>query len=97
MSKQLVSDLTAHLGYWLRLVSNHVSHAFAQKLEAENVTVAEWVMMRSLYDHKAIAPSVTTPTTASVKCGTCRRDMGSVYRGSGRGEGAARPISQRDR
>jgi DNA-binding MarR family transcriptional regulator len=43
------SDLTAHLGFWLRAVSNHVSHAFAGKLADKGVTVAEWVMMRALY------------------------------------------------
>jgi hypothetical protein len=36
-----VSELTAHLGYWLRHVSDHVSHAFARKLASQDVTVAE--------------------------------------------------------
>jgi DNA-binding MarR family transcriptional regulator len=52
-----LSDLTAHLGYWLRMVSNQVSHAFARKLEAKDVTVAEWVVMRELYGVEALAPS----------------------------------------
>ena len=26
-----VSELEAHLGYWLRFVSNHVSHSFQKK------------------------------------------------------------------
>ena len=51
------SDLTAHLGYWLRYVSNHVSQTFARKVEAHGVTVAEWVLMRQLLDEKALAPS----------------------------------------
>lgn len=51
------SDLTAHLGYWLRFVSNHVSHAFARKLDGEGVTVAEWVLLRELYGETALAPS----------------------------------------
>jgi DNA-binding MarR family transcriptional regulator len=51
------SDLTSHLGYWLRHVSNHVSHAFARKLETRNVTVAEWVVLRELYSADAVAPS----------------------------------------
>ena len=50
------SQLTDHLGYWLRLVSNHVSHAFAAKVAARGVTVAEWVVLRALYDGPA-APS----------------------------------------
>ena len=52
-----VSHLTSHLGYWLRYVSNHVSHTFARKLEAENVTVAEWAVLRELYGEETIAPS----------------------------------------
>ncbi|HQS10558.1 MAG: MarR family transcriptional regulator [Rhizobiales bacterium 24-66-13] len=52
-----VSDLTAHLGFWLRLVSNHVSHAFAAKLAATEVTVAEWSLMRALYDKAPMPPS----------------------------------------
>lgn len=51
------SELTSHLGYWLRLVSNHVSHAFARKVAEKDVTVAEWVLMRCLYDHESLAPS----------------------------------------
>ena len=51
------SDLTAHLGYWLRYVSNHVSQGFARKVEAHGVTVAEWVLMRQLLDVDALAPS----------------------------------------
>ena len=52
-----VSALDAHLGYWLRAVSNHVSHAFKCKVEAHGVTVAEWVVLRALYDVDAIKPS----------------------------------------
>jgi DNA-binding MarR family transcriptional regulator len=56
-STRPASDLTAHLGYWLRYVSNHVSLAFARKVEAHGVTVAEWVLMRRLFDVEALAPS----------------------------------------
>ena len=52
-----VSGLTAHLGFWLRYVSNYVSHAFALKLAAKGVTAAEWVMMRALYDSDPTPPS----------------------------------------
>lgn len=55
---QAASDLTAHLGYWLRFVSNHVSQAFARKVEAHGVTVAEWVLMRQLLEEEALAPSL---------------------------------------
>ena len=52
-----VPELTAHLGYWLRHVSNHVSHAFARKLAGKGVTVAEWALMRMLYGHDPVSPS----------------------------------------
>lgn len=52
-----VSKLEMHLGYWLRFVSNHVSHAFMQKMEAKGVTVAEWVVMREILDIGPISPS----------------------------------------
>lgn len=45
-----LSSLETHLGYWLRYVSNHVSHAFGLKLMGAGVTVAEWVVLRELYD-----------------------------------------------
>jgi DNA-binding MarR family transcriptional regulator len=51
------SDLTAHLGFWLRAVSNQVSQAFATRVAARGVTVAEWVVMRSLYGQAPTAPS----------------------------------------
>jgi DNA-binding MarR family transcriptional regulator len=53
----MTSALTDHLGYWLRTVSNHVSHSFALKLQARDVTVAEWVLMRALFGHPPTAPS----------------------------------------
>lgn len=52
-----VSRLDTHLGYWLRLVSNHVSHGFAAKVAAHGVTLAEWVVLRELFDHERLAPS----------------------------------------
>lgn len=57
-AKQSVSKLEDHLGYWLRFVSNHVSHAFTRKLEARSVTVAEWVVMRELLQTGATSPSM---------------------------------------
>ncbi len=59
-----VSSLNAHTGFWLRLLSNHVSHAFARKLEASGVTVAEWVILREMYgNNETIAPSIVAQLT----------------------------------
>ena len=52
-----VSRLEAHLGYWLRAVSNEVSRAFQSRVEAHGVTVAEWVVLRALFDGDGIKPS----------------------------------------
>ena len=42
------APLEAHLGFWLRFVSNHVSTRFQALLEARGVTVTEWVALRTL-------------------------------------------------
>lgn len=46
-------DLEDHLGYWLRFVSNHVSGSFREKIQTLDVTVAEWVVLRTLYKKSA--------------------------------------------
>lgn len=58
LAESNISPLDAHLGYWLRFVSNHVSHAFAAKLAGRGVTVAEWVVLRDLHDRDGVAPSL---------------------------------------
>lgn len=62
-----VSSLTDHLGFWLRLVSNQVSQSFAARLEAQGVTVAEWVMLRALYGTAPEAPSRLADTMGMTK------------------------------
>jgi DNA-binding MarR family transcriptional regulator len=54
---QPAAELTDHLGYWLRQVSNHVTHAFARKLAGKDVTVAEWALMRVLHGREPTSPS----------------------------------------
>lgn len=44
-----VSALHDHIGFWLRFVSNHVSARFRGLVEANGVTVSEWVALRQLY------------------------------------------------
>ena len=56
------SGLESHIGYWLRFVSNHVSHAFRLKVESHGVTVAEWVVLRALFDSAAVNPSQLADT-----------------------------------
>lgn len=52
------SHLESHLGYWLRMVSNAVSRDFARKVEGQGVTVAEWVLLRALYELETAPPSI---------------------------------------
>ena len=52
-----ISPLDAHAGYWLRWVSNHVSRAFELKVESHGVSVAEWVLLRHLFDSAEAHPS----------------------------------------
>ena len=57
MANPSPSPLDAHLGYWLRFVSNHVSLGFSQKLAARDVTGAEWVLLRMIYARDVGAPN----------------------------------------
>ena len=61
------AKLDAHLGYWLRMVSNAVSQSFARQVEREGVTVAEWVFLRALYDAGPVAPSLLAETMGMTK------------------------------
>lgn len=66
-AKRLTSTLEDHAGYWLRYVSNHVSHAFARKVEAQGVTVAEWVLLREMLDAGAANPSQLADTVGMTR------------------------------
>jgi DNA-binding MarR family transcriptional regulator len=55
--KSAISGLETHLGYWLRRVSNSVSGRFAQSLQAKQTSVAEWVLLRHLWDRTQATPS----------------------------------------
>jgi DNA-binding MarR family transcriptional regulator len=62
--KIAANRLTMHIGFWMRLVSNHVSYAFARKLESSGVTVAEWVILREMYrGDDTTSPSVVAELT----------------------------------
>lgn len=47
------TPLDLHISFWMRAVSNQVSHALGLKMQAHGVTVAEWSVLRLLYDGKA--------------------------------------------
>jgi DNA-binding MarR family transcriptional regulator len=54
--RSAISGLETHLGYWLRRVSNSVSSGFAQSLQAKQTSVAEWVLLRHLWDRAQASP-----------------------------------------
>lgn len=62
-----VGELKKHAGFWMRYVSNHVSNAFARKLLNSGVTVAEWVVLREMYDREPMAPSVLADLTGMTR------------------------------
>ncbi|MBV8657726.1 MAG: MarR family transcriptional regulator [Burkholderiales bacterium] len=49
--QKTTSPLEAHLGYWMRFVSNRVSDEFQSAIETCGVSLSEWVALRTLYDH----------------------------------------------
>jgi DNA-binding MarR family transcriptional regulator len=62
-----VRDLKAHIGFWMRFVSNHVSHAFARRLLKSGVTVAEWVVLHEMYGRDDMAPSKVADLTGMTR------------------------------
>jgi DNA-binding MarR family transcriptional regulator len=49
-----VGNFEYHIGYWLRCLSNFVSHTFTEKLAKENISVPQWVVLRTLYDNENV-------------------------------------------
>jgi DNA-binding MarR family transcriptional regulator len=72
MSDPPVSDLKQHTGFWLRFVSNHVSHAFARKLLASGVTVAEWVVLREMFDEEETSPGLVAERIGMTRGGVSK-------------------------
>lgn len=54
MDKLNPSELHKHVGYWLRCLSNLVSSTFAERLAKRDISVAQWVVLRTLYDKRDV-------------------------------------------
>ncbi|MDE3208431.1 MAG: MarR family transcriptional regulator [Pseudomonadota bacterium] len=67
MNSKNISTLDAHLGYWMRIVSNRVSEAFQRAVKACDVSVAEWVALRILYDQKNATHGLLTQALGMTK------------------------------
>lgn len=57
MAAAPASELDAHVGFWLRYVSNQVSAEFRKAVEAEGVAVSDWVVLRLLFGSPGVAPA----------------------------------------
>lgn len=53
--------LERHLGYWMRLVSNRVSGAFARSLSQHDISTAEWVALNKIEQ----TPDLTSSTLSA--------------------------------
>lgn len=51
------NPLETHVGYWMRLVSNQVSGAFARSLGQRDISVAEWVALNQIARQKDVTSS----------------------------------------
>lgn len=86
------SNLEDHAGYWLRYVSNHVSHSFAKKIETQGVTVAEWVLLREMLD-----TGIANPSQLADKVGLTRGAVSKLIERLCRKKLATRSSSDSDR
>ena len=82
-----VSPLSAHLGFWMRFVSNQVSAEFERAVEARGVSVSEWVALRTLYDqadatHASLVAALGMTKGAVSKVVSRLQDKGLVTRAS---------------
>lgn len=50
LRRPTLSRLDSYVGYWLRCVSKQYSDALSREMEDKGVALAEWIVMRELYD-----------------------------------------------
>jgi DNA-binding MarR family transcriptional regulator len=65
--------LERHLGYWMRLVSNQVSGAFARSLSQYDISTAEWVALNKIERTQRL-----TSSTLSVSMGMTRGAVSKI-------------------
>jgi DNA-binding MarR family transcriptional regulator len=89
--------MESHLGYWLRQVSNSVSGAFARKLEARGVSIAEWVALQLTQTQPAatitsIADATALTRGAVSKIARRLEEKGLIRRQPSPGDGRIQPL-----
>ena len=50
---QIKNDLKDHIGYWLNRLRMQVHQGFEARLEAHDVTIAQWCILSTLYNEDA--------------------------------------------
>jgi DNA-binding MarR family transcriptional regulator len=93
-----VSPLDAHLGFWMRFVSNQVSAEFARTVEARGVSVSEWVALRALYGqpeatHASLVAALGMTKGAVSKIVSRLQDRGLVTRASHEADARAQVLA----
>lgn len=92
------SPLEAHLGFWLRFVSNHVSLRFHEQLATQGVTVTEWVALRALWDrgetgHAELIQALGMTKGAVSKVVSRLEEKGLAQRQQDRGEARTQTLA----
>lgn len=67
-----VSPLEAHLGFWMRFISNQVSGNFEKLLKQKDTSVSEWVVMRTLYQRDGVSHAELQFTLGMTKGATSK-------------------------
>jgi DNA-binding MarR family transcriptional regulator len=49
-----ISKLEDHIGYWVRCLSNFVHNCFADKIAKYDISIEQWVVLRTLFDYEQI-------------------------------------------
>jgi DNA-binding MarR family transcriptional regulator len=80
------SALDAHIGFWMRFVSNQVSASFEKRLEAKGISVTEWVALRTLFDgeltsHASMIDALCMTKSAASKVLVRLEEKGLIGRG----------------
>lgn len=87
-----IKNIDFYLGYWLRFVSNQVTHSFQQKLATKGVGIAEWLVLRVLWSK--------APCSSTQLCDELSIDKGMISRISDKLEKAhliTRMVDKNDR
>lgn len=69
-----ISRSDEHISYWLRRVSNEISHSLGIEFQNRGLTLAEWLVLRELYDGER------RPVALAAKLGLTRGAISKLAR-----------------